>query len=70
MLTTNHDKAGCAEATLAPIHLCQAFLHWMGTIRVANAFDGDDMFAIDAHYRSKTCIDRGVIYLICRRIML
>lgn len=69
-IATNHDKAGRAKSTLASTHLSDAFLYWMWTIGIPNTLDGDHMFAINAHYRSKTCVHRGMIYLVGRRIML
>lgn len=58
-----HDYARCAEAALATVALSDTLLGGMRLLDVADAFDRDDMFAVNAGKRGKTGIDACMVDL-------
>lgn len=56
-----HDNSGRAETALAAMRFGHAFLRGMRALCVANALNGDDMFAVETYKRCETGIDTRVI---------
>jgi hypothetical protein len=63
-LNSHHDNSRSAKAALGPVHLGNALLHGMWLLCVPDAFDCDDMLAINTDQWCQTSIDRGMVYFL------
>lgn len=65
-----HNNARGAEATLASVALGDPLLCWVRLLHIANAFDRDDVFTVEARQRRQAGIDAGMVDLLGRGIVL
>jgi hypothetical protein len=67
---TYHDNSRRTKPTLTSIALRNPLLRRMRPLHIPYPLNCDDMFAIYADQRRKTCIDTSMVYLFCRRVPL
>lgn len=63
-MRTYHHNTWCTEATLTSIADSKSLLHSMRVLHIANALNGDDVFAVDADQWRQTGVHGRVIDLV------
>lgn len=66
----HHYDTRSAETTLTAIPDSHSLLSGMRALDIANPLYGDDMFPVNTDDRSKTGVDRGMVYLPSSRVYL